>query len=53
MKKREIKENIYYDEEGAEEISEQIKNSYTSGVVNQPDAQFDIDELTKDSHTKE
>ncbi|MBU8879701.1 hypothetical protein BGM26_11955 [Bacillus sp. FJAT-29790] len=42
MKKRDSKEllNLFYNEEGANEVSEQIMDAYNSGVIGQSNANF-------------
>lgn len=45
MEKREPKAQspFVYDEQGTIEVSQQIMNAYNSGVIDQPNAQFDLD----------
>ncbi|WP_200870047.1 hypothetical protein [Cytobacillus firmus] len=45
MEKREPKaESAYFfDEQGTNEVSAQIMNAYNSGVIDQPNAEFDME----------
>ncbi|WP_165786692.1 hypothetical protein [Heyndrickxia camelliae] len=42
MKKQEYNKNLTYDEQAIEETTNQIRDAYASGVVDQPDGQFHI-----------
>ncbi|GLB58496.1 hypothetical protein [Cytobacillus sp. NCCP-133] len=45
MEKREPKAQAayFFDEQGANEVSAQIMNAYNSGVIDQSNAQFDME----------
>jgi hypothetical protein len=45
MEKREPKagSGYFFDEQGANEVSAQIMNAYNSGVIDQPNAEFDME----------
>ncbi|EFV77203.1 MULTISPECIES: hypothetical protein [Cytobacillus] len=44
MEKREPQAGsaYFFDEQGTNEVSEQIMNAYNSGVIDQPNAEFDM-----------
>ncbi|MCS0671081.1 hypothetical protein [Cytobacillus firmus] len=44
MEKREPQAGsaYFFDEEGTNEVSAQIMNAYNSGVIDQPNAEFDM-----------
>ncbi|MBT2689341.1 hypothetical protein J7I93_14200 [Bacillus sp. ISL-47] len=46
MEKREPKAQspFFYDEQGTNEVSAQIMNAYNSGVIDQSNAHFDMEE---------
>lgn len=37
------KSNYFFNEEGTNEVSEQIMDAYNSGVIDQTNANFDLD----------
>ncbi|ACJ32869.1 hypothetical protein [Anoxybacillus flavithermus] len=39
MREKEQKEQLYYDESGVSEVTEQITDAYISGVIEQEDEQ--------------
>lgn len=39
MREKEQKEQLYYDENGVSEVTEQITDAYISGVIEQDDEQ--------------
>ncbi|MGE6755613.1 hypothetical protein ACQKFO_19535 [Rossellomorea sp. NPDC071047] len=44
MKKRDPKEQFSYDEQANEQVSQQIMDSYTSGVIDTENGQYGTDE---------
>ncbi|MBP2241396.1 hypothetical protein J2Z40_001959 [Cytobacillus eiseniae] len=54
MNKREPenKANLFFDEDGANIVSEQIMDVYNSGVIDQSNANFDLDAGQEDAETK-
>ncbi|WP_335872221.1 hypothetical protein [Bacillus sp. 2205SS5-2] len=47
MKKKDPKENFSYDEHAIDQVSQQIMSAYTSGVVGEPNANFEQEEQEK------
>lgn len=41
-KEQRLTQNYIYDEQGTNEVSAQIVSAYNSGVIDQPDGQFDL-----------
>ncbi|MEQ2527009.1 hypothetical protein WMO40_09870 [Bacillaceae bacterium CLA-AA-H227] len=53
MKKDPTKDFVYfYDEQGTDQVSEQIMNAYNSGVIDQPDGQFDMSQFPTAEETE-
>ena len=48
MKKQKNDENLTYDEQAIEETTNQIMDAYASGVVDQPDGQFHVNDQHDD-----
>lgn len=48
MKKDENKQTLSYDKGASEQVSQQIMDSYTSGVVGTEDGRYDTEEKKED-----
>ncbi|MGE6259346.1 hypothetical protein ACQKCU_15815 [Heyndrickxia sporothermodurans] len=48
MKKQDQKDQIIYNEEGINQITNQITGAYASGVVDEEDGQYDLNDINKD-----
>ncbi|WP_449621475.1 hypothetical protein [Robertmurraya sp. Marseille-Q9965] len=53
MKKDPTRDFVYYyDEQGTNQVSEQIMNAYNSGVIDQADGQFDMSQFPTAEETE-